>query len=213
MSHTRPGLHELPPQHGWSRSPQRGGVVHWSATQARVPVQVEPGQQGWPSVPQAWHIAETHAKPAWQMSPAQHAWPAAPHAADGAVHMPPVQVVPSQQSALDAQRPIVPMQQRPPVQEAPSQQSVAAMHAALGGAQQAPSRQSKPVSHAVPPQQRWPPCPQRSGGGSTGPGPGSVSGPSPRSSFRPLSGPAGTEPSAHAASAKTASSRKRSLEE
>jgi hypothetical protein len=73
MSHTSPGLHELPAQQGWSRSPHGGGVVHWSAMQARVPVQVEPGQQGWPSVPHARHIADTHAKPAWQMSPAQHA--------------------------------------------------------------------------------------------------------------------------------------------
>jgi hypothetical protein len=28
MSHTSPGLHELPAQQGWSRSPQAGGVVH-----------------------------------------------------------------------------------------------------------------------------------------------------------------------------------------
>lgn len=142
------------------------------------------------------------------MSPAQHAWPAAPHAADGAVHMPPVQVVPSQQSALEAQRPIVPMQQRPIAHIAPSQQSVALMHAALGGAQQAPSRQSKPVSHAVPPQQRWPAWPQRSGGGSTGPGPGLPvsSGGSVRSSLKPESPLAGTEPSAQATSAQAASS-------
>jgi hypothetical protein len=70
--------------------------------------------------------------------------------------MPPVQVVPSQQSALDEQRPIMPMQQRPIAHMAPSQQSEALVHAALGGAQHAPSRQSRPVSQAVPPQQRWP---------------------------------------------------------
>jgi hypothetical protein len=38
------------------------------------------------------------------MSPAQHVWPIAPHAAEAAVHIPPVQVVPSQHSALDSQR-------------------------------------------------------------------------------------------------------------
>ncbi len=90
------------------------------------------------------------------MSPVQQACPDPPQAADGAVHIPPVHVVPSQQSALELQRPIMPMQQRPIVQLAPSQQSVADVQAALGGAQHAPSRQSKPVSHAVPPQHRWP---------------------------------------------------------
>ena len=117
-------------------------------------MQVAPGQQGWPSVPQARHIDETHAKPAWQMSPVQQACPDPPQAAEGAVHIPPVHVVPSQQSALVLHRPIVPMQQRPIAQVAPSQQSDPEVQAALGGAQQAPSRQSKPVSQAVPPQQR-----------------------------------------------------------
>jgi hypothetical protein len=103
-SQVRPGLHELPLQQGWSESPQGAGMVHMSATHASVPAQVAPGQQCWPSLPQRWHMPVTHAKPAWQMSPAQHVWPSAPHAAAAAAHMPPVQVVPSQHSALDSQR-------------------------------------------------------------------------------------------------------------
>ncbi len=103
-SHVSPGLHELPLQQGCRRSPHGAGMVHMSETHASVPAQVAPGQQCWPSLPQRWHMPVTHAKPAWQMSPAQQVCPSAPHAAAEAVHMPPVQVVPSQHSALDSQR-------------------------------------------------------------------------------------------------------------
>ncbi len=70
-SHVRPGLHELPLQHAWRRSPQGAGIVHMSETHASVPAQIAPGQQFWPSLPQRRHEPLTHAKPAWQMSPAQ----------------------------------------------------------------------------------------------------------------------------------------------
>jgi hypothetical protein len=64
LSHVRPGLHELPLQHGWRLSPHAGGIVHMSETHASVPAQVAPGQQCWPSLPQRLHMPVTHAKPA-----------------------------------------------------------------------------------------------------------------------------------------------------
>jgi len=60
MSHTSPGLHELPLQHVWSRSPHGAGIVQRSDTHASVPVQVEPGQQGCASRPHALHMPIRH---------------------------------------------------------------------------------------------------------------------------------------------------------
>jgi hypothetical protein len=105
MSHTRPGLQELPEQHCCSRSPQGAGIAHALLTQTSAPEQLAPGQQGCDAPPHAPHIPLAQVKPAWQMSPAQQAWPLPPHAVGVAWHWPPTQVVPSQQSALDSQRP------------------------------------------------------------------------------------------------------------
>ncbi len=44
LSQVRPLLHELPAQHGWSRSPHAVGIWQVSEMHARVPVQVAPGQ-------------------------------------------------------------------------------------------------------------------------------------------------------------------------
>jgi len=44
------------------------------------------------------------AKPAWQTSLAQQGWAIAPHDAAVGMQVPPLQVVPSQQSALLSQR-------------------------------------------------------------------------------------------------------------
>lgn len=56
-SHDSPGLHELPLQQGWSRSPQATGIEHEPPMQVSVPVHVEPGQHVWPIAPHAWQVA------------------------------------------------------------------------------------------------------------------------------------------------------------
>lgn len=139
------------------------------------------------------------------MSPAQHACPLPPHAVGVAWHWPLTQVVPSQQSALDSQRPPAAKQQRLPVQLIPSQQSLAPVHAAEGSAQHAPSRQSSPRSQAVPPQQRCVACPQRVGVGAasmsgTSDGGGSKSSTNTGMSFlpTPVLASSATWPPAHA---------------
>jgi hypothetical protein len=55
-------------------------------------------------LPQAAHVPPLHVKPAWHTSPAQQDWAIAPHDDAAAVQVPPLQVVPSQQSALVSQR-------------------------------------------------------------------------------------------------------------
>ena len=164
-SQTSPLLHELPAQHGWSRSPHAVGVWQVSEMHARVPVQVAPAQHAWPAPPHASHMPLLQVKPAEQVSPRQHAWPMAPQPGDAAMQVPPLHVVPSQQSALVSQRSPMAWQQRPVMHCIPSQHSPGAVHVAAGSEQHAPSRQSRPRSHAVPPQHRWLAWPQRPGSG------------------------------------------------